>query len=176
VLSRHGHEPLRFLDLGSGSGAICVTLLCERPAWAGVAVDLANGAVQFTKANADHHHVSDRLDARVGSWFEPSPESFNLILSNPPYIPLVEIGTLGTDVKDHDPHLALDGGRDGLDCYRAIAAGACGHLLTGGEVIVEIGSGQAKGVESIFATHDLGLAEFRKDLGGHVRALAFTRK
>jgi release factor glutamine methyltransferase len=161
------------LDIGTGSGAIIITLLAERPSAHGVAVDLSQDALQVAKKNALRHGVSGRLQFHHGSWFEGVAGTFNLIVSNPPYIPHAEIAMLETDVKDYDPHLALDGGGDGLYAYRALAAGASAHLADQGFILVEIGAGQASDVTEIFTLHHFKLHSQKKDLSGHVRALAF---
>jgi release factor glutamine methyltransferase len=96
-------------------------------------------------------------------------------LSNPPYIPAAEIATLSLDVRCFDPRLALDGGADGLDAYRAIAAGAAAHLTPGGHVAVEIGAGQGLEIAAIFVAAGFRLVDQRQDLGGHIRCLAFQR-
>jgi release factor glutamine methyltransferase len=163
----------KLLDIGTGSGAIIITLLAELATMQGVAVDISLDALQVAKKNALRHGVSGRLQFHHGSWFEGVAGTFNLIVSNPPYIPHAEIAMLETDVKDYDPHLALDGGGDGLYAYRALAAGASAHLADQGFIVVEIGAGQASDVADIFAHHHFKLHSQRKDLGGHVRALAF---
>ena len=165
----------RLLDLGSGSGALICTLLAERPAATGVAVDLSAAALDVTRHNAEVLGVAGRLQTFQGSWFDPVVGEFDLIVSNPPYIPSAEIAGLEPDVRNHDPLLALDGGSDGLDCYRAIAGGVAAHLRPEGVVLVEIGAGQADDVVGIFTHAGFRLAGKRADLGGHVRALAFGR-
>jgi release factor glutamine methyltransferase len=166
-------QPQRFLDLGTGSGCIAVTLLAERPLATGVAVDVSEAALVVAQENAASLGVSPRVSFVEGHWFDAVDGGFDLIVSNPPYIETEIIAGLDVEVKDHDPHLALDGGVDGLDCYRAIAKGTGAHLNPGGHVIVEIGAGQAAGVTAIFAASGFVLAEQRHDLGGHVRVLAF---
>jgi release factor glutamine methyltransferase len=176
VLARHdGQSARRVVDLGAGSGAIIVTLLAERPNWTGFGVDISPRAIDVTEINANSLGVSSRLTLITGSWFDTLAGNFDLIVSNPPYIAHGEIAGLAREVREHDPHLALDGGKDGLVCYRAIAAQAGAHLSSGGEVIVEIGAGQQEGVTAVFSGHGLKLVEQCSDLGGHVRALAFSK-
>lgn len=163
----------RVLDLGSGSGALICTLLAEWPQVTGVGVDLSPAALQVTRENAQALGVDDRLILLDGAWFAPVAGHFDLIVSNPPYIPSGDIAGLQPEVREHDPHLALDGGPDGLACYRAIAAGAAAHLAPDGRIIVEIGAGQAADVRGIFAGAGLHLSAERRDLGGHIRALQF---
>src|SRR6187549_3535856 len=120
VLERHQHKTI--LDLGTGTGCIPISILTESPSAHAVAVDLSPEALVTAQHNADRHGVDKRLSLRKGSWFEPLQpgESFDLIVSNPPYIASAEIEGLAIEVKDHDPRLALDGGPDGLEPYRLI--------------------------------------------------------
>jgi release factor glutamine methyltransferase len=166
-------EGARLLDLGTGTGAIAVTLLAERPDATGVATDLSPEALAVARENAERAGVAKRLTLLQGSWFEPVSGVFDIIVSNPPYIPANDIAGLSPDVRNFDPMLALVGGTDGLDPYRAISACAARHLAAGGHVLVEIGAGQAKDVEAIFAEAGLGVTGRHRDLGGHPRCLAF---
>ena len=164
----------RLLDLGSGSGAIICTLLAEWPGVEGTAVDLSPAALDVTAENAGRLGVAGRLTLKQGRWFEPVSGLFDLIVSNPPYIPTGEIAGLQPDVRNHDPHLALDGGQDGLADYRAIAGEAGGYLAPSGRIILEIGAGQAPDVIQIFQNAGFRHGGGRQDLGGHLRALLFT--
>jgi release factor glutamine methyltransferase len=164
---------LRLLDLGTGSGIIAITLLAERPSAQGVAVDLSDSAIEVARQNAIAHHVDDRLHFITASWFDAVAGHFDAILSNPPYIEAEIVPTLEEEVRNFDPHLALIGGADGLDCYRAIASAALAHLCPNGFVAVEIGAGQATDVTSIFAANHLYIVSQHRDLGGHIRCLVF---
>lgn len=166
---------MRVLDLGSGSGAIIVTLLAEHPGVTGFAVDVSAAALVVTIENARRLGVVEQLTAVVGNWFDNLEGTFEVIVSNPPYIPAKDIAGLQPDVSNYDPHLALAGGYDGLGAYRAIAAGAGTHLTPAGPVIVEIGAGQALDVTAIFEAQGFAEAGQWPDLGGHVRVLAFAR-
>ncbi len=165
----------RLLDLGTGSGAIIVSLLAEWPDATGVATDLSAAALAVAERNAGRHKVNGRVGFVHGNWFEGVAGHFDLILSNPPYIPLGEIAGLAADVRDFDPPRALDGGPDGLEAFRRIAAGAGGHLAPGGVVLVEIGAGQSAAVEAIFAATGLTCQGRARDLGGHIRCLTFYK-
>ncbi len=165
----------RILDLGTGTGAIAVTLLAERPDASGIATDLSPEALAVEQVNADANGVAQRLGFAQGSWFEPVSGLFDMILSNPPYIPESEIEGLSADVRNFDPRLALLGGNDGLDPYRVIASRSAAHLAAGGHVLVEIGAGQAEDVTAIFGARGFMLHGQYQDLGGHVRCLAFGR-
>lgn len=169
-----GAEPRRIIDLGTGSGAIAITLLAERPNWSGIAVDLSSEALEIAKTNASIVGVASRLAFHNGSWFDGISEKFDLIVSNPPYIPHLEVFELSLEVQNYDPHMALDGGGDGLEAYRAIVASTADHLNSKGLVILEIGAGQSADVTQIFVSQGFELIDQKTDLGGHVRALAFT--
>ena len=162
----------RVLDLGTGSGAIIVTLLAEKPEATGLATDLSPAALAVARINAERLGVAPRLRLAEGCWFAPVSGKFDLIVSNPPYIAAGDIAGLEPGVRNFDPVLALSGGVDGLDPYRAIAHGASPHVAEGGIVLVEIGAGQADAVETIFTAHFTPAGRF-VDLGGHVRCLAF---
>lgn len=168
-----GHA--RILDLGTGSGIIAVTLMCEWADATGLAVDISGDAIAVARHNAGRHDVLDRLSFDQGSWFAPVAGTFDLILSNPPYIPDAEIGALAPDVRDFDPRVALAGGVDGLVPYRIIATGSAHHLKPGGHILVEIGAGQADAVVAIFKAAGLACAGRHLDLAGHVRCLRFSR-
>jgi release factor glutamine methyltransferase len=163
----------RLLDLGTGTGAIIVTLLAERPDSTGLATDVSAAALEVARANAERHGVSSRLQLVEGSWLSPVSGQFDMILSNPPYIPTSEIAELSPDVRRFDPQAALDGGTDGLEAYRQIAAAAKVHLSAGGHVLVEIGLGQGPAVSAIFASAGFRVSGRDSDLGGRLRCLVF---
>ena len=163
------------LDLGTGSGILAITLLAERPLKRAVAADLSPAALAIASDNAKHWGVSRRISFTQSNWFENIQGTYDLIVSNPPYIPARDIPNLEIEVRNHDPHLALDGGKDGLDPYRAIAAQAAQFLVPNGIVAVEIGAGQAEDIISIFKTQNFKCLASHRDLGNHIRALAFGR-
>jgi release factor glutamine methyltransferase len=167
--------PKRLLDLGTGSGAIIVTLLAEWPEATGIATDLSAAALEVAERNAGRHKVNERVRFVHGNWFEGVDGQFDLILSNPPYIPSGEIAGLAADVRCFDPLRALDGGPDGLEAFRRIAAGAGRHLAPGGAVLMEIGAGQNAEVEAIFQAAGLSCQETARDLSGHIRCLTFYK-
>lgn len=167
-------ESLAILDLGTGTGAIALALLSQLPLARAVITDVSAGAIRAALDNARANGLDYRVTAAVGSWFNPVDGRFDVIVSNPPYIPTAVVPTLDTEVRDHDPLAALDGGADGLDPYRAIAEGAAAHLTAGGIIAVEIGFDQAEDVTAIFAASGFTRLELRKDLGGRDRALAFA--
>jgi release factor glutamine methyltransferase len=167
---------LSIVDLGTGTGAILLSLLSELPLAQGVAVDLSDKALSTARENAEALGLSSRFETCCGSWFEPlAGRIFDVIVSNPPYIPSSVIPTLDVEVRDHDPLLALDGGEDGLDAYRAIAACSGAHLSPAGFVAVETGFDQRQSVEDIFLGQGFMLVEARRDYGGNDRVQVFSR-
>ncbi|MCW2306787.1 peptide chain release factor N(5)-glutamine methyltransferase [Rhodobium gokarnense] len=167
--------PLRIADLGTGSGALLVALLSECPKAEGIGTDLAPGALAMARENAVAAGVGDRAAFAAMNYGDGLRPGFDLVLSNPPYIASGEIAGLDPEVRDHDPARALDGGADGLNAYRAIAADAARLLAPGGGLVVETGAGQAGDVAGLFT--DVGLAgvSVYTDLAGHDRVVAARR-
>jgi release factor glutamine methyltransferase len=168
-----GKTTPRILDLGTGSGAIAVTLLAELPGARAIATDISPEALETAFCNAREYGVVDRLELVRTSWLDGIVGCFDLIISNPPYLSAGEIDGLTRDVRDWDPRRALDGGSDGLDCYRTIAGGARDHLMPDGAIVLEIGHGQEGQVTEILADSLFELKAAHRDLAGHVRCLVF---
>ena len=162
----------RVLDLGTGSGAILITLLAERPEATGLGVDLSPDALAVARANALALGVAGRSAWAVGDWFAGVEGRFDLIVSNPPYIALDEMAGLSPEVRLFEPHLALTDGADGLSAYRAIAAGAAAHLAPGGRLMVEIGPTQGQAVAALWAAAGLRDIRILPDLDGRDRVVA----
>lgn len=167
--ARHGHA--RILDLGTGSGAIALALLSREPRASAVGADISAEALATAGENARRHAFSNRFRTLQSDWFGSVTEKFHAILSNPPYIRRQDIAALAPEVRLHDPFPALDGGPDGLDAYRAIAAGARDVLHEDGHVLVEIGQGQADEVTAIFDLAGFRCHRRACDLSGTIRAL-----
>ena len=165
----------RILDLGTGTGAIALSLLHEAPGAQAVGVDISDDALATARANAEANGLADRFSTLRSDWFEAVDGSFDLIVSNPPYIRSGDIAGLACEVRDFDPAAALDGGADGLDAYRDIAESSPRHLSAGGAVGVEIGFDQRIAVAAIFAGSGFTQAEFSRDLGGNDRVILFQR-
>lgn len=168
--------PWRILDLGTGTGAILAALLAERPRAFGVAVDLAPGAAATARDNLARAGLAARAAVIVAHWGEALAGGFDLVVSNPPYIRSADLAGLSPEVRLHDPPLALDGGRDGLAAYRAIAADLPRLLAPGGAAVLELGAGQADAVAAVL--EQAGLTPKgapRRDLGGIDRALTARR-
>ncbi len=167
---------LELLDMGTGTGAIIISLLHRFERAHGIGLDMAEGALAMARINAVANGVGDRFAALKSDWFENVSGRFHLIVSNPPYIPHEDIAGLSRAVREHDPLAALDGGSDGLNFYRALAQKAADHLYKQGMVAVEIGAGQFQDVEALFESAGFSLAGHASDLGGHRRAMLFAYK
>ncbi|HWT52653.1 MAG TPA: peptide chain release factor N(5)-glutamine methyltransferase, partial [Caulobacter sp.] len=164
--------PFTMLDLGVGSGTILLAVLAERPAAKGLGVDASSEALAVARDNAANLDLNNRATFLHGDWTAGLADaSFDLVVSNPPYIPSAVIETLEPEVRDHEPRLALDGGPDGLDAYRLLAPEILRVLKPGGLFAVEIGYDQSKAVEALF--NAAGAREVRtvKDLSTHDRVV-----
>ena len=167
-------EKLRILDIGTGSGALLLALLGELPNATGTGTDISAAALEVARGNAIRNGLAARssfVECNIAAGVQGP---FDLIVSNPPYIPRGDIAALAPEVRDYDPALALDGGADGLDGYRAIAAEARRLLAPGGNLIVELGVGQEPAVRALFTKAGLTVAAARDDLAGIPRALGAT--
>ncbi len=170
-VNRRG-EPLRILDLGVGSGALLCALLREFPAAEGLGVDRSVDAAKIARSNLEACGLTERANVRLGHWTEGLDGPFDLIISNPPYIPSVDIAGLPREVRDFDPRLALDGGADGLEAFRAIIPASSRLISPNGRLLVEVGADQACSVLAIAAEAGfLDLATWR-DLAGVERVVA----
>ena len=163
--------PLRILDIGTGSGALLLALLTELKNGNGVATDISPAAIAVARGNAERLGLSPRCTFVVCDIAGGVTGPFDLIVSNPPYIAHADIAALDPEVRDHDPALALDGGIDGLDAYRAIASQAIHLLAPCGRLIVELGAGQEPAVRDLFSKAGLTVSGVRADLAGIPRAL-----
>nr|WP_281493728.1 peptide chain release factor N(5)-glutamine methyltransferase [Ancylobacter koreensis] len=164
--------PLAILDLGTGSGALLAALLSEYRNAFGVGVDLSHGAARQARENLVRLGLGNRSAVLVGRWALALAGRFDLVVSNPPYIPSTDIAALEREVREHDPALALDGGPQGLDAYRALAQSLPGLLRPGGRAVLELGTGQEADVAALLAAAGLppdGPA--RPDLAGIARAI-----
>lgn len=165
-------ERLRLLDIGTGSGALLLALLKELPNATGVGTDISTDALAVARANAQRHRLAERCRFVACNFADGVAGGFDLIVANPPYVKSGDIAVLEPEVRDYDPKIALDGGSDGLDGYRAIAAAAKQLLAPGGRLIVELGIGQEAAVHALFTNASLTVAAARKDLGSIPRALS----
>ncbi|MEA2896485.1 MAG: release factor glutamine methyltransferase [Bradyrhizobium sp.] len=165
-------SPLRIADLGTGSGAILLALLSELPNAFGVGTDISVPALRTARANARQLGFLARAAFVACDYAAALSRPFDLMVSNPPYIRSVDIANLATEVRDHDPYRALDGGIDGLDAYRLIAPEATRLLAPGGALVVEVGHGQSGDVRGLMTAAGLAPAGPPKsDLAGIRRAV-----
>nr|WP_211187679.1 peptide chain release factor N(5)-glutamine methyltransferase [Neoroseomonas marina] len=164
----------RVLDLGTGTGALLLAVLAEAPGAWGVGVDLSPAAAGLAARNAAANGLGGRAAFLAGDWDSALAGRFDLVLSNPPYIASDEIAGLMPEVARHEPRLALDGGPDGFDAYRRIAARLPALLAPGGRAVLELGIGQRSAVEAIAAAEGLRSLGAREDLGGVERALVLA--
>jgi release factor glutamine methyltransferase len=164
---------LRIADIGTGSGAILLALLSELPDAYGVGTDISEAALRTASANAARLGFARRAAFVACDYAAALSDRFDLIVSNPPYIRSADIGGLAAEVRDHDPHRALDGGADGLDAYRVLIPQAAPLLAPRGALVVEAGQGQAQEIEGLMTAAGLMLeGPAKADLAGIRRAVA----
>jgi len=167
---RRAGATCRILDIGLGSGCIAVALAARLPGAEVCGVDNSPEALAVARDNAERNGV--RLTIFAGSLFEPVPgERFDIIVSNPPYIPTGDLAGLEPEVREFEPHAALDGGVDGLDFYRLIVRETVGHLQPGGWLLVEVGVDQAEAVKELFAVGNYADIFTARDAGGVERVV-----
>ncbi|MFN3232335.1 MAG: peptide chain release factor N(5)-glutamine methyltransferase [Alphaproteobacteria bacterium] len=171
----NGRPPSRILDLGTGSGCLLLAILSERPDDTGLGVDISESALAVARRNAEALGAAARVSFQQGDWCEGLPSNrFDLVISNPPYIVTEDIPALAPEVRDHDPHQALDGGADGLTAYRMLVEQVPRVLRPGGQIIFELGIGQADAVEALLADAGAQAVEKRRDLAGRIRCICAT--
>ncbi len=169
--------PLAMLELGVGSGALLLSALREYSNAHGIAVDVSPAALAVAKENAMRLGLASCTAFREGDWCNPldSADKFDIIITNPPYIARADIAALDKDVKGYEPHLALDGGVDGLDCYRSIFSTIAPHMNAGALMLVEVGQGQSLDVAALGTRAGLHHTETCNDLAGIARIVCFTQ-
>jgi release factor glutamine methyltransferase len=163
------------LDLGTGSGCLLLALLSEFQAASGIGVDLVFGAAAAARRNAARLGLGDRAGFVVGDWAAALASCFDVVVANPPYIASTAIACLPREVRDFDPRRALDGGCDGLDAYRAIAAALPRLLASGGIFAGEIGQGQDRAVAALITASGLAIDAIIPDLAGIPRCVVARR-
>jgi release factor glutamine methyltransferase len=169
----HSSDGLRILDIATGSGAILLALLSELPDAFGVGTDISADALLAARGNAAALGLAPRTAFVACDYAAALSGKFDLIVSNPPYVRSSDIAGLPREVRDHDPHLALDGGSDGLDAYRALIPETGRLLCCGGIVVVEAGQGQSADIEALMTSAGLALdGPPKTDLAGIPRAVA----
>ncbi len=178
AFKKAGRKNLRVIDLGTGSGAIIVSLAKAFPLNRYFATDKSGQALKVAKQNVLRNLEGTDVLFWAGSWFEPVKcrQGFDLIVSNPPYIPTGDIPLLQPEINRYEPWLALDGGSDGLDCIREIIGAAPGYLAPNGSLLIEIGAGQKEAVADIAEqARAYGPAEFHFDYAGHPRVVKLVK-
>ena len=160
------------LELGTGSGAIAVTLACEWKEVHVTALDISEDALSLAKINAEKFNVQNKIDFLKSDWFEAVKGSFDLIISNPPYIGLIEKDEISTEVIKYDPEIALFAGHDGLDAYKKIIPNLAKFLNPDGFVVLEIGASQSNQVKNMMNVVGLINTQIVKDLSGNDRLVA----
>lgn len=168
---------LNILEIGVGSGALICTLLLEFPRAKAVGTDISADALAIAQRNIDAHKLTDKAQLECANLFPTTMQAacFDLVISNPPYIETAAIAALEASVKHYDPALALDGGADGFDCYRNIAAGIAPHLNKDAAIIMEIGQGMADKIIAIMRDHGFQHQATTDDLAAIPRALSFQQ-
>ena len=173
-------QPLRILDLGTGSGCLLLSLLREFPKAQGLGLDCSPSALAIATKNAERLGLGDRAVFRLSHWCAElnAGEKFDVIVSNPPYIPHGDIPLLDAEVREFEPHLALDGGKDGLDEYRVLLSQLKLYLARNGIIAVEIGIDQARAVSEIATSERYTIIDIVADLSGRQRVvlLSFTEQ
>lgn len=176
VLSNYNNmnENLNILDLGTGSGCLILSLLKMYKNATGLAIDISDKALQVAKQNAKNLKV-ENIQFLKNNWNDNIEDKFDIIISNPPYIPTKEIKELEPEVNKFNPLLALDGGEDGLNCYRYLAKSLDKNLKENTKIFLEIGKNQEKDIEKIFNENGYELLKMYKDLAEINRILCFKK-
>jgi len=161
------------VDFGTGTGCLAIAIALHAPAASVHALDISGDALALARRNAARHQLDLRIAFHLGDGLEalPAATRVEVIVANPPYIPTADIDALEPEVRDHDPRLALDGGADGLDCFRALARLAPGFLNPGGAFIAEFGDGQAVALRGLFSRAPWRVDRVARDLSGRERFL-----
>ena len=167
---RYLHDGMRILDLCTGSGCILLSLLHYSNDCEGTGVDISKEALQVAAQNAELLGI--RADFLKSDLYEKVTGKFDLLVSNPPYIERAVIPTLMEEVREYDPYIALDGGEDGLDFYRRIIGGAQDYLKRGGQILMEIGSGQAQAVSELLREAGFKEIDVCRDFAGLDRVVS----
>ena len=170
-----GEGELKILDLGTGTGCLILTLLTELPNATGLAIDQSPAALAIAQENARQLQLDDRIDFLYSDWFSAVAGNFDIIISNPPYIPENDIADLATEVRNYDPLAALAGGADGLDPYRLIIPQLRRFLKPGGLAAFEVGQGQASAVAALLKECGFIAVTTHRDLAGIERVVTGIR-
>tara|TARA_B100001063_G_scaffold100157_1_gene93545 strand:+ start:188 stop:1036 length:849 start_codon:yes stop_codon:yes gene_type:complete len=165
-----------FIDLGTGSGCIILSILKDNKSLRAIGIDISNKAINIAQKNCSNLNLEKQATFLVSNWLSKVSGSYDLIISNPPYIPSKDIDALSANVKNYDPLISLDGGEDGLKCYRQIAEDINRVIGKNGRVVLEIGYNQAEDVIKIFESKDFIFLDKYIDINGLDRILTFESK
>jgi len=171
------NSSINIVEIGCGSGCLIISLLRHFENWLGLAVDISDKALVIAQKNADNNQVLTRINFLESNLFNnfKSDQIFDIIISNPPYIPTNDIENLQDEVRLYEPRIALDGGFDGLDFYHKIAEQSQKFLKNNGDIFLEIGYNQYQDVKKIFENNNFKFIDFKKDLSGIIRVLQFKK-
>ena len=167
---------LKFIDFGTGTGCLLLSALNEFPNSSGVGVYISRECIKLAKENAALNGLSQRARFIESDWGREVTDKFDIIIANPPYIQSDTISTLDPEVKNFDPHIALDGGQDGLSCYKKLAPQFVGILKKGGLIFLEIGYNQSESVSNIMEHSGLKCLHINQDLGHRDRCLVLAHR
>lgn len=176
ILKTNSDTPQRILEIGTGSGVIATTLAVNEPEWEIIATDICQDALDVAKKNRDAHECTDRISLLHGDLFDPIQElntsNFNWIVSNPPYVMSCDNNDLSPDVREHEPHIALFAGEDGLSIIRRLISESPSYLDPGGKLIFEIGDTQGNPVRALINEHPVyDDSQIIKDYSGKERVV-----
>jgi release factor glutamine methyltransferase len=171
------NSSINIVEIGCGSGCLIISLLRHFENWLGLAVDISDKALVIAQKNADNNQVLTRINFIQSDLFKnlSNNQIFDIIISNPPYIPTNDIENLQDEVRLYEPRIALDGGLDGLDFYRKIAEQSQKFLKNNGDIFLEIGYNQYQDVKKIFENNNFKFIDSKKDLSGIIRVLQFKK-
>ncbi|MBL0319920.1 MAG: peptide chain release factor N(5)-glutamine methyltransferase [Alphaproteobacteria bacterium] len=175
TLFKDKNQPLRIIDLGTGTGCLLLTLLAEFPCATGIGIDINENTLEIAKTNAVHLGLAKRGEFQLRSFGEDVDGRFDLVITNPPYIVSSDIASLEPNVRDYEPHRALSGGEDGLEHYRKIIPTLPNIVPSGGWFICEIGNHQETEVASLLGNIGFHVHELRRDLSGIIRCVVANR-
>ena len=173
ILDKHYKN---FIDLGTGSGCIILSILKDNRSLRALGIDISNKAINIAQKNCSNLNLEKQATFLVSNWLSKVSGSYDLIISNPPYIPSKDVDALSANVKNYDPLISLDGGEDGLKCYRQIAEDINRVIGKNGRVVLEIGYNQAEDVIKIFESKDFIFLDKYIDINGLDRILTFESK
>lgn len=168
---KNTETPLRILDMGTGTGCLLLTLLLEYKQASGIGVDISSEAIKIAEKNARKYALESRVKFVEGTFDTMFDEPFDLVISNPPYIPSGDIEALTREVKAYDPKLALDGGIDGLDPYKILRRSLLKNLKNKGLFVLEFGIGQADDICSLMKESGLDILEVNRDIENRERCV-----